>query len=126
MMLFTGSMTIKYLTIPILTVFKNMTNLIIAWGDWFVVVDCCVFVLFLNLRYFFDQIVSVGVIGSFLMMTLGSVMSGATDLNFSLEGYLWMLGNVLSQVSYSSIFFVLIPGMLCALHEESAEGNQAV
>ena len=83
-MLFTGSMTIAYLTIPIITVFKNLTNLLIAFGDW----------------YFFGQKISIGVLGSFLIMLIGSVLSGLTDMEFSLVGYVWMAGNCASQACY--------------------------
>lgn len=84
-MLFTGSKTIAYLTIPVLTVFKNTTNLLIAWGDW----------------YFFGQYISLGVIGSFALMVVGSVLSGLTDMQYNATGYLWMAANVLSQVGQS-------------------------
>lgn len=83
-MIFTGSQTLVYLTIPIVTVFKNMTNLMIAYGDW----------------AWFHQSISWGVIGSFLMMTLGSVLSGFTDLQFDLTGYMWMAANCMSQAGY--------------------------
>eukprot|EP00045_Choanoeca_perplexa_P016583 m.224806 g.224806 ORF g.224806 m.224806 type:complete len:340 (-) comp17300_c0_seq2:80-1099(-) len=84
LMLYTGSKTITYLSIPVLTVFKNMTNLFIAFGDW----------------YFFDQTVTTAIIGSFAMMTLGSLLVGFTDLEFNLKGYLWMCCNCLAQTGY--------------------------
>eukprot|EP01147_Barroeca_monosierra_P008636 gene8636-10296_t len=83
-MLYTGSQTLVYLSIPVVTVFKNLTNLLIAYGDW----------------YFFGQNVSGGVIFSFLMMVAGSVLTGFTDLEFSLPGYVWMSLNCVSQAAY--------------------------
>eukprot|EP00730_Choanoeca_flexa_P012503 TRINITY_DN4336_c0_g1_i1.p1 TRINITY_DN4336_c0_g1~~TRINITY_DN4336_c0_g1_i1.p1 ORF type:complete len:320 (+),score=61.25 TRINITY_DN4336_c0_g1_i1:140-1099(+) len=84
LMLYTGSKTITYLSIPVLTVFKNMTNLFIAFGDW----------------YFFGQTVTPGIIFSFGMMTLGSILVGFTDLEFNLRGYVWMCCNCLAQTGY--------------------------
>ncbi|EDQ88935.1 uncharacterized protein MONBRDRAFT_25661 [Monosiga brevicollis MX1] len=84
LMLYTGSKTITLLSIPVLTVFKNMTNLVIAFGDW----------------YFFGQTVTPGIIGSFVMMTVGSVLVSLYDLEFNLAGYVWMSFNCLSQAAY--------------------------
>eukprot|EP00056_Hartaetosiga_gracilis_P016022 m.242721 g.242721 ORF g.242721 m.242721 type:complete len:318 (-) comp36594_c0_seq1:132-1085(-) len=83
-MLYTGSQTLVFLSIPIVTVFKNLTNLVIAYGDW----------------YFFDQTVTRGVLLSFLLMVVGSALTGFTDLHFSLPGYIWMSLNCLSQAGY--------------------------
>eukprot|EP00042_Codosiga_hollandica_P024491 m.103348 g.103348 ORF g.103348 m.103348 type:complete len:323 (-) comp51568_c0_seq1:166-1134(-) len=84
-MLFSGSKTLAYLSIPIVTVFKNMTNLLIAYGDW----------------AWFGQTISRGVIISFLMMIIGSILSGFTDLEFNIYGYLWMAVNCFSQAGYA-------------------------
>ncbi|EGD77216.1 hypothetical protein PTSG_08308 [Salpingoeca rosetta] len=84
LMLYTGSKTLVFLSIPIVTVFKNMTNLLIAYGDW----------------HFFGQTVTRGVIVSFMLMVVGSILTGFTDLEFNLQGYVWMSLNCLSQASY--------------------------
>eukprot|EP00055_Hartaetosiga_balthica_P002896 m.139779 g.139779 ORF g.139779 m.139779 type:complete len:329 (+) comp24544_c0_seq1:176-1162(+) len=84
LMLYTGSQTLVFLAIPIVTVFKNLTNLVIAYGDW----------------YFFNQTVTTGVLLSFFMMVVGSILTGFTDLEFSLVGYIWMALNCLSQAGY--------------------------
>eukprot|EP00054_Salpingoeca_dolichothecata_P011119 m.61866 g.61866 ORF g.61866 m.61866 type:complete len:328 (-) comp19310_c0_seq2:125-1108(-) len=84
LMLYTGSKTLQFLSIPVITVFKNLTNLLIAYGDW----------------YFFGQKVSRAILGSFLMMVIGSILSGYTDLQFHMEGYFWMAGNCVSQACY--------------------------
>ena len=84
LMLYTGSQTLVFLSIPIVTVFKNMTNLLIAYGDW----------------HFFGQTVTRGVIFSFALMTAGSLLTGFFDLEFNLAGYVWMSFNCLSQASY--------------------------
>eukprot|EP00043_Microstomoeca_roanoka_P024753 m.6656 g.6656 ORF g.6656 m.6656 type:complete len:314 (-) comp4887_c0_seq1:118-1059(-) len=84
LMLYTGSQTLVFLSIPVVTVFKNMTNLLIAYGDW----------------HFFGQTVSTGVIFSFLMMVVGSILTGFTDLEFNLPGYIWMSLNCVSQAAY--------------------------
>ena len=89
LMLYTGSKTITYLSIPVLTVFKNMTNLMIAFGDW----------------YFFGQTVTPAIIGSFVVMTAGSLLVGFTDLEFNLRGYVWMSMNCLAQVTALKALF---------------------
>eukprot|EP00049_Salpingoeca_infusionum_P019846 m.363163 g.363163 ORF g.363163 m.363163 type:complete len:302 (-) comp21577_c0_seq1:202-1107(-) len=84
LMLYTGSKTLSLLTIPVMTVFKNMTNLFIAFGDW----------------YLFGQIITLAIFVSFVVMVIGSVLTGFSDLNFNLEGYVWMAINCLAQASY--------------------------
>eukprot|EP00123_Amoebidium_parasiticum_P020880 comp58129_c0_seq1/m.47818 comp58129_c0_seq1/g.47818 ORF comp58129_c0_seq1/g.47818 comp58129_c0_seq1/m.47818 type:complete len:328 (-) comp58129_c0_seq1:283-1266(-) len=80
MMLFTGTQSLMYLSIPIVTVFKNLTNIVVAYGD----------------KYFYGQEVTQGVLVSLMLMVLGSLMSGWTDLQFDLIGYLWMFANCFS------------------------------
>jgi GDP-mannose transporter len=65
-----------------MTVFKNMTNLLIAYGDW----------------YFFDERVTRTVIASFALMMAGSVLTGYYDLEFNALGYSWMSLNCCAQV----------------------------
>eukprot|EP00124_Ichthyophonus_hoferi_P000771 Ihof_evm13s31 gene=Ihof_evmTU13s31 len=80
LMLFTGTQSLMYLSIPIVTVFKNLTNIVVAYGD----------------KYFYGQDVTKGVLISLILMVLGSLASGSTDLQFSPVGYMWMLANCAS------------------------------
>jgi len=84
LMLYTGSKTLVYLSIPVMTVFKNLTNLIIAYGDW----------------YFFGERVTRTIIISFAMMVAGSVLTGYYDLEFNAMGYAWMSCNCCAQAAY--------------------------
>lgn len=65
-----------------MTVFKNMTNLLIAYGDW----------------YFFGERVTSAIVMSFGLMVVGSVLTGYYDLEFDAVGYAWMSANCIAQV----------------------------
>lgn len=73
-----------YLPIHMVTVFKNVTNIAISWGDW----------------YFFSQRVSIGVVASLVLMLFGAVMGAASDLTFTFVGYFWMVCNCLATAAY--------------------------
>ena len=83
-MLYSGSQTMRYLSIPLFTVFKNMTNLLIAYGDY----------------HFFGNKVTRGVAACFGLMLVGSVLSAATDLEYSAAGYAWVALNCCLQAGY--------------------------
>eukprot|EP00128_Syssomonas_multiformis_P007338 Colp12_sorted_trinity150504_noHs@3736 len=84
-MLYTSTQSLAYLTIPVVTVFKNCTNLLVAYGD----------------KYFYGQQVSFGVLCSLLLMVVGSIVSGYTDLSFNLVGYIWMTLNCVATAAYA-------------------------
>jgi len=83
-MLLSGSYALKSLSVPMVTIFKNFTTIIISGGDYFV----------------FSQPISNGVIGSLLLMLFGSVVAALYDLEFSLVGYAWMTANCLISAAY--------------------------
>ncbi|KAH9262734.1 hypothetical protein BASA82_000240 [Batrachochytrium salamandrivorans] len=83
-MLFTGFLSMTYLSIPMVTIFKNTNNLFIALGDG------------LLFRNFPTRGVSI----SLLLMVAAAVMAGLNDLEFSVVGYAWTLANCLSSSGY--------------------------
>ena len=62
-----------YITVPAFNVFKNAANIFTAMGDW----------------YFFGSTLSFGIMASIGLMLVGSLLSGFTDLQFSVIGYTW-------------------------------------
>lgn len=66
-MLSTGFLSLKHLNVPMVTIFKNLTNVGIMWGEW----------------SFYGQAVSGGAILSCAIMVLGAVLAAANDITFS-------------------------------------------
>jgi len=83
-MLMTSFMSFKYLNVPMITVFKNLTNVIIVVGDW----------------YWHEQVVTFGVVLSFGIMVVGAFAAAATDVMFSGLGYFWMSMNCCATAAY--------------------------
>jgi len=84
-MLSSSFMAMIYLSVPMVTIFKNLGNLITVTGDYFL----------------FGQTVTWMTIGAVLVMTLGAVMSAANDIEFSATGYFWMTVNCICTASYT-------------------------
>jgi len=83
-MLLTSFLAFKFLNIPVITVFKNVTNVLIVFGDW----------------WFHGEKVTLGILASFGVMVLGAMMAAYSDVMFSATGYFWMGCNVLSTAAY--------------------------
>ncbi|CAI5743059.1 unnamed protein product [Hyaloperonospora brassicae] len=88
-MLYTGMQATAGLPIHIVTVFKNVTNIIIVCGEW---------------RFFHERVGRL-VIVSLAIMLLGAVMSSYSDVGglatpSSLSGYFWMFLNCLATAGY--------------------------
>eukprot|EP00002_Diphylleia_rotans_P020352 TRINITY_DN3953_c0_g1_i2.p1 TRINITY_DN3953_c0_g1~~TRINITY_DN3953_c0_g1_i2.p1 ORF type:complete len:321 (-),score=54.90 TRINITY_DN3953_c0_g1_i2:562-1524(-) len=84
-MLLTGFMSIKLLTVPMVTIFKNVTNILTCSGDYFL----------------FGQAATGGVKLTLALMLLSATISGASDISFSLDGYFWMIINCIFTASYT-------------------------
>ncbi|KAL2708352.1 GDP-mannose transporter [Kluyveromyces marxianus] len=105
LMIYTGSKSLKYLAVPIYTIFKNLTIILIAYGE----------VLFFGGR------VTGMELSSFLLMVLSSVVAtlgdqqaaaskaavtslddvaGAASTSIFNIGYVWMLINCFSSASF--------------------------
>ena len=84
-MLCTGFMALRFVSVPMVTIFKNMSNLITVTGDYLI----------------FGQPISWLTIISVLIMVLGAVMSAFNDIEFDSYGYFWMVANCICTASYS-------------------------
>jgi len=82
--LLTGFQSLKMLTVPMVTVFKNLSNVLVFLGDWL----------------YLGQSAAWGVVGSLLLMVLSAVVAGWTDLSYSSTGYLWMFANCVFGAGY--------------------------
>lgn len=93
LMLWTSSKALRFVSMPIFTVFKNLA--VVGTTTW----EFCRF----------GSRVSAGIICSLLLMVAGSVVAGAGDLTASRAGFFWMIVNVLSTVSYVASLKELVP-----------------
>ena len=84
LMLMTGLMALGWVAVPMVTVFKNLTNILTVAGD----------------RYFFGQPVSTGIVMSLVLMLCGASLAAVHDLTFNARGYLWMAANCVSTSAY--------------------------
>ena len=84
-MLCSGFLALFYVNVPMVQTFKNLTNIITVFGDW----------------YFFGETVTPLSIISIFIMTIGAVFAGVNDLQFSIVGYFWMTMNCLSTAAYT-------------------------
>lgn len=83
-MLFSGFMSLVYVSIPMVTITKNLSNIITVVGEW----------------YLFGEPLSVLTLLSVLIMVVGAILAGANDLEFNLYGYVWMAINCVFTASY--------------------------
>jgi GDP-mannose transporter len=88
-MIYTSSKALQFLSIPVYTIFKNLTIILIAYGE----------------VIFFGGQVSSMALGSFILMVLSSVIAclGDQDGNdsFALNiGYFWMFTNCVSSAAF--------------------------
>jgi GDP-mannose transporter len=85
LMIWSSFFALKFLNVAMVTVLKNLTNLITICGDY----------TFNHRRY------PLGVWVSLFLMLVSAVAGAYTDLTFSMEGYLWQLANCVATASYS-------------------------
>ncbi|KAK4510586.1 uncharacterized protein ATC70_005017 [Mucor velutinosus] len=101
-MIYTGSKALQYLPIPVYTIFKNLTIILIAYGE---------------VLWFGGNVTSMMMM-SFGLMTLSSVVAGWNDVSAAIQsmldvtkaltsvngttmlGYFWMAVNCLSSASF--------------------------
>ena len=81
------------------TIFKNLTNILVLFGDW----------------YFFNQPSSPAIMLSLLLMLAGAVMAGFADIAFSALGYSWMAFNCLSTAAYGTCVRACVHVCVCLL-----------
>ncbi|KAI9742023.1 MAG: GDP-mannose transporter into the lumen of the Golgi [Cirrosporium novae-zelandiae] len=101
-MIYTGSKALQFLSIPVYTIFKNITIIIIAYGE----------------VLWFNATVTPMALFSFGLMVLSSVIAAWADVKYALEsygtesseaaakistlnaGYIWMLINCICSATY--------------------------
>lgn len=98
-MIYTGTKALQFLSIPVYTIFKNLTIILIAYGE----------------VLWFGGSVTGMVLFSFGLMVLSSIIAAWADINHALSqvgmdatskistlntGYVWMLINCLCTASY--------------------------
>lgn len=89
LMIYTSSKALKYLAIPIYTIFKNLTIILIAYGE---------------VLWFGGEVTPMA-LSSFVLMVFSSVIAtygdkdSSGELNFNI-GYLWMALNCFSSASF--------------------------
>ncbi|KAF9305840.1 GDP-mannose transporter into the lumen of the Golgi [Mortierella antarctica] len=94
-MIYTGSKSLQFLSIPIYTIFKNLTIILIAYGE---------------VLWFGSKVTPIMLL-SFLIMVLSSVIAGWSDIGTFVPkdptdviqfnpGYMWMALNCLSSAGY--------------------------
>ncbi|KAF2404697.1 Golgi GDP-mannose transporter [Trichodelitschia bisporula] len=101
-MIYTGSKALQFLSIPVYTIFKNLTIILIAYGE----------------VLWFGGSVSKLTLSSFGLMVVSSVIAAWSDIQYALSshsssekasqavstlnaGYFWMLVNCLCTASYA-------------------------
>lgn len=84
LMLFTGMASLQHNNVPIVTVFKNITNIFTSAGDW----------------YFFGTKISILIMLSFAIMLGGAIAAAEVDIHITFTGLFWMLANCFSTSGY--------------------------
>jgi GDP-mannose transporter len=84
-MLTTSFLTFVYLSVPMINIMKNLTNVITIFGDWTIYGERPSWFTFFTI----------------LLMTVGAVMAGVNDLEFSWIGYFWMIVNCACTAFYT-------------------------
>jgi len=70
-MLTTGSFGLSLLSVPMVTIFKNLQTAATSFGDW----------------WFFGKVSSYGTIFCLVIMMTGAITAGYHDLEFNFWGY---------------------------------------
>ncbi|KAG4377231.1 hypothetical protein GLYMA_18G066200v4 [Glycine max] len=84
-MLVSGMYSLKYINVAMVTILKNMTNILTAIGE----------------LYLFRKRQSPKVWTAMFMMIISAVSGGITDLSFDAVGYTWQIINCVLTASYS-------------------------
>eukprot|EP00835_Amoeboradix_gromovi_P004861 NODE_409_length_9212_cov_0.585537.p5 type:complete len:242 gc:universal NODE_409_length_9212_cov_0.585537:6637-5912(-) len=84
LMLFTSGKALEYMNIPVFTIFKNLTIIVIAYGD----------------HWLNGTPISRLMVISFLLMVASSLVAAGSDITFSTIGYFWTILNVFSSAYY--------------------------
>jgi GDP-mannose transporter len=91
--LFSGSRSLRYVRIPMLSVLKSLAPVGIA--------------VFESLYY--RQKLSICMLTSFIMMLIGNIIAGYNDITFSFWGYVWAVLNIFCNIIYVVATRVFMP-----------------
>eukprot|EP00210_Caulerpa_lentillifera_P008484 g8093.t1 len=94
---------LQTLQVPMLTLLKNLTNLLTICGD----------------MYFFGSRFSIGVWSSLGLMTLSAFVGSVTDLSFNSIGYSWQIVNCAFTAGYA----LYLKGVLNRVSEITAKSG---
>jgi len=83
-MLFTGMTSLQHNSVPMVTVFKNITNIVVAIGDY----------------YWFGSKVEFLVVVAFGIMLVGALFAAKNDIQISVVGIVWMVVNCIATAGY--------------------------
>lgn len=84
-MVYSSTRAIKHLAVPMISVFRNFAPITITLVEWL---------------WMKERKPSVGVLFSMALLILGALIAACNDLAFTVEGYLWMLTNVVANVAH--------------------------
>ena len=84
LMLFTGMASLQYNSVPMVTIFKNITNIVVTFGDYL----------------WFGSTTEYLVMVAFGIMLFGAVAAAWNDIYVSWQGLFWMALNCLSTAGY--------------------------
>ncbi|KAK6922816.1 hypothetical protein RJ641_011120, partial [Dillenia turbinata] len=84
-MLVTSMFSLKYINVAMVTVLKNVTNVITAVGE----------------MYLFNKYHDNRVWAALFLMIISAISGGITDLSFHAVGYMWQIVNCFLTASYS-------------------------
>ncbi|XP_041008052.1 GDP-mannose transporter GONST1 isoform X3 [Juglans microcarpa x Juglans regia] len=84
-MLITSMFSLKYINVAMVTVLKNVTNVITALGE----------------MYLFSTHHDGRVWAALFLMIISAISGGVTDLSFHAVGYAWQIANCFLTASYS-------------------------
>ena len=83
-MLFTGMASLQHNSVPMVSIFKNLTNILITLGDY----------------YFFGKSAELLVWLAFGIMLAGAVFAAREDISITFIGLFWMAMNCMSTAGY--------------------------
>lgn len=83
-MLFTGMASLQHNSVPMVTIFKNVTNIMVAAGDFF----------------FFGQAVEFLIMSSFAVTLGGAIAAAWHDISSTWAGLCWMAMNCVTTAGY--------------------------
>ncbi|GJD11102.1 GDP-mannose transporter [Galdieria sulphuraria] len=102
--LFSGSRSLRYVRIPMLSVLKSLAPVGIAVFE----------------SVYYQEMLSMCMLASFIMMIIGNIIAGYNDITFSFWGYVWAVLNVLCNIIYVvyhnsilSLFWMTILAFIC-------------